>query len=316
MSVVNDILNDLHNRQRQQRINQCIPFVYDDETETNGAHIVLKISIIFITIIVLAFIFNRYSQSIFDGFQFFYKNISGIEKKTEANITPQPKKIIVELPSKEPGSKAEYVNPITDFVRMPIKGESSKYSEIHNDKKFKLESDKKIVSKVISDVIKKTRKPLTVSVDDINSDITKKSVEFKIKNDIQERAISKSRKSVKDEADIQYWMNNSPEKIWPYIKASFPNAYGQASLLALGAQGEQRSAQHKNAIELYQRLLQLEPDQSKWYAGMAMSLDALGEHSRALVIYQKSKSLGGLPEALDIFVVRRMVELKRRGSHE
>jgi len=66
------------------------------------------------------------------------------------------------------------------------------------------------------------------------------------------------------------------------------------SLLALGASNALRMEDNQGAAKYYLRLTQLEPNEARWWFGLANALQAQNEIEAALTAYQRSIQLGQL----------------------
>lgn len=74
----------------------------------------------------------------------------------------------------------------------------------------------------------------------------------------------------------------------------------------------QRQGRHADAIAVYRQAAKMEPDQSKWWLGLAISLDAVERYQEALAAYQRAM-IAGLPsDVVQSYVESRIGAL--RGS--
>lgn len=73
---------------------------------------------------------------------------------------------------------------------------------------------------------------------------------------------------------------------------------------------QQRLGQYRQAAESYRELLRLDPAVAAAWAGLAVSLDALGD-AQALGAYRKALALGRLPAAADAYARQRVAVLER-----
>ncbi len=74
----------------------------------------------------------------------------------------------------------------------------------------------------------------------------------------------------------------------------------------MAAQAQQRAGEHKMAVIYYQRLIKRQPHEVRWLAGLAISLDGLGENDKARMIYKSVLQTGALPPPLKRFVQYRL----------
>lgn len=85
-----------------------------------------------------------------------------------------------------------------------------------------------------------------------------------------------------------------------------------ADYFALLAVISQRLGNHQQATTYYMRALELEPAKSRWWAGLAISLDTMGQSKAAIGAYNEAKAAGGLSPELLTYADAR---LKYLGSH-
>jgi len=72
----------------------------------------------------------------------------------------------------------------------------------------------------------------------------------------------------------------------------------------------QSASQHKQALNSFKHLTQLQPSQAKWWLALATSKDALGEYLDAKQLYKVALDLGGLNTAMTQHALQRLVALK------
>ena len=72
----------------------------------------------------------------------------------------------------------------------------------------------------------------------------------------------------------------------------------------------QSASQHKQALNSFKHLTQLQPSQAKWWLALATSKDALGEYLDAKQLYKVALDLGGLNTAMTEHALQRLVALK------
>lgn len=68
--------------------------------------------------------------------------------------------------------------------------------------------------------------------------------------------------------------------------------------------------QYDQAVQLYNQLLAIQPYNSVWWAGLAVSIDAKGHAKEALIAFEKARELGGLDVTLSEYVYNRIETLK------
>jgi hypothetical protein len=105
-------------------------------------------------------------------------------------------------------------------------------------------------------------------------------------------------------------MAANPDQVLPYLQRAVPDFMQDPDLLSIAAQSEQKQARHNAAIKFYQQLIHLQPTDARWRAGLAISLDALGNQRDALRLYELALGMGNLPPALANFVQKRITVIK------
>ncbi len=79
---------------------------------------------------------------------------------------------------------------------------------------------------------------------------------------------------------------------------------------ALLASAWQRLGRHEEAARAYRELARVEPDEANWWAGYAISRDALGDVAGALAGYAQARNLGGLDPRVLEHINRRTAALQ------
>jgi MSHA biogenesis protein MshN len=79
---------------------------------------------------------------------------------------------------------------------------------------------------------------------------------------------------------------------------------------ALLASAYQRLNRHEEASRTFQALARSQPEQASWWAGYAMSRDALGDIQGALAAYARARQLGGLDPRVLEHINRRTAVLQ------
>lgn len=105
-------------------------------------------------------------------------------------------------------------------------------------------------------------------------------------------------------------MAANPDQVLPYLQRAVPDFMQDPDLLSIAAQSEQKQTRHNSAIKFYQQLIHLQPADARWRAGLAISLDALGNQHDALRLYELAIDMGNLPPALANFVQKRITVIK------
>jgi len=122
--------------------------------------------------------------------------------------------------------------------------------------------------------------------------------------------LAKTPRGLRDEISLRLMLKENPRQVYPYIKGRHKNFQQQANLLAMAAQAEQKSGNHVSAIELYKRLIVLQPRDARWRAGIAISLENNGKINAAKQMYALAMSLPNLPKALKDFSQQRLDTLR------
>lgn len=144
------------------------------------------------------------------------------------------------------------------------------------------------------------------------SKATEKVVTAIQKGDINgvKSTFSDASKSIQNEVQLRLLLKESPHLVWLKIKQQHPNYLSKPRLLALSAQGQQRAGDHISAVNLYKKLIPLAPDDGRWRAGLAISLESLGEVESAKKLYQLALGMNELPFSLKRFIQHRLESLK------
>ena len=87
--------------------------------------------------------------------------------------------------------------------------------------------------------------------------------------------------------------------------ANVPQVEYQSMLATVAQQYQQLSA----AVSAYQQLVLLQPNQAKWYLGLAIAFDQSSQFNDALNAYQQALAIGGLSLQTQQFAQQRMTEL-------
>ena len=122
--------------------------------------------------------------------------------------------------------------------------------------------------------------------------------------------LAKTPRVLRDEINLRLMLKENPQQVLPYIQGRHKRFHQQANLLAMAAQAEQRSGNHVSAIELYKRLIVLQPKDARWRAGIAISLENNGKTRAAQRMYSLAMNLPNLPKALQEFSQQRLNMLR------
>ncbi|MCP5335891.1 MAG: hypothetical protein H7A08_09435 [Oceanospirillaceae bacterium] len=105
-------------------------------------------------------------------------------------------------------------------------------------------------------------------------------------------------------------MASQPDQVVPYLQRIAPEFMQDSDLLSIAAQAEQKQSRHTSAVNYYQQLIRLQPADARWRVGLAISLDAMGNRTDALRLYELAMGMGNLPPALMNFLQKRIAVLK------
>jgi MSHA biogenesis protein MshN len=90
-----------------------------------------------------------------------------------------------------------------------------------------------------------------------------------------------------------------------------PDIFNYTDFYALKAAALQKTSQHAQAVQVFQQLARQQPDQARWWLGMALSYDALQQQEQALLAYRQVavNGLGLSAESLN-YVKKRIAALE------
>jgi MSHA biogenesis protein MshN len=80
---------------------------------------------------------------------------------------------------------------------------------------------------------------------------------------------------------------------------------------ALLAALEQRAGNYKEAAEIYQRLVGLQPGNGVWWMGLGITLEHLNQTKDAVMAYRRAASSGSLQPSVQKFVDSRIAALSQ-----
>ena len=103
---------------------------------------------------------------------------------------------------------------------------------------------------------------------------------------------------------------NRPANAVAVLEREPPTLERDLEHYGLLASAYQRVGRHDAATRLYRELMRLEPHEASWWAGYAMSRDAVGDVAGALVAYSQARQLGGLPPNVVEHINRRTAALQ------
>ena len=90
-----------------------------------------------------------------------------------------------------------------------------------------------------------------------------------------------------------------------------PDIFYYADFYALKAAALQKTEQHPQAVQVFQQLARQQPDQARWWLGMALSYDAMQQPEQALLAYRQVAVNGfGLSATSLDYVKKRIAALE------
>ena len=275
MSVVNDVLKNLNERHAKELSVQSMPYMYE---ETPAPQYWLWGQLLVILLL-----------SVYMGVQLWLDR----DQKYLA-LTLPAELFFVPKPSETSSSQAA----MTDTGQ--VKKENDERASIHtqpNSSESQSDRPASLVPKVATKTVQTEHIEEAVAAVKKGDDQAAKTL------------IAKTPKVIQDELKLHMMVKEQPQSVFPYIQRNFPNFSQHTPLLALAAQGEQRSGAHKNAVSLYQQLVRMQPKQAKWRAGLAISLEAAGDTTNAARMYQLALTMNNLPKPLATFSRQRLQSL-------
>jgi len=145
----------------------------------------------------------------------------------------------------------------------------------------------------------KQSKAVNVAINSINSGDSQKARSM----------LAQAPKSIQKEINLRLMVKENPGEVLSYIKENYQGYLFRPDLLAIAAQAQQRSGDHLAAISIYKKLINMQPRDARWRAGMAISLEAVGEMKSAKKLYKLALSMPNLPRALLVYSQARLKAL-------
>lgn len=292
MSVVNDVLKNLNQRHAQASASMAIPYVYEQEKAPPYIMMSILAGLIMLSLGLSVKVWfdsqDQYLALELDPELFFIKQdltpIAGESDRESLDM--------VAAVSHSPTMKS-----VTDVASVP---ESSLpvVSAIKVVKTSKVESPG---AEPLQTITKQSSQSLA-NIEAVNS--MNKGDELAAK-----RSSQNADKAISDAIALRLMVKNNPQQVYSFIKDNYQNFDKQPDLLAIAAQAQQRIGEHLKAIELYQMLIRMQPQDARWRVGFAISLEGSHDSSSALKMYQMALELGNLPQALSIFCHQRIQNL-------
>lgn len=106
------------------------------------------------------------------------------------------------------------------------------------------------------------------------------------------------------------WKQQDWAKALSYLQYE-PDIFNYVDFYALKAAALQKTSQHAQSVQVFQQLARQQPEQARWWLGMALSYDALQQPEQALLAYRQVVSNGsGLSAASLDYVKKRITALE------
>ncbi len=86
-----------------------------------------------------------------------------------------------------------------------------------------------------------------------------------------------------------------------------PDIFNYTDFYALKAAALQKTNQHSEAVQVFQQLARQQPEQARWWLGMALSFDALQQHEQALLAYRQATVNGQTLSAGSLDYVKKRI---------
>jgi MSHA biogenesis protein MshN len=86
-----------------------------------------------------------------------------------------------------------------------------------------------------------------------------------------------------------------------------PDIFNYVDFYALKAAALQKTNQHPQAVQVFQQLARQQPDQARWWLGMALSYDALQQPAQALLAYRQATVNGQTLSAGSLDYVKKRI---------
>ncbi|HET6725134.1 MAG TPA: tetratricopeptide repeat protein [Gammaproteobacteria bacterium] len=104
--------------------------------------------------------------------------------------------------------------------------------------------------------------------------------------------------------------NNRIPQAVAILKDNLPDAAKAPAHYAFLAALQERQGAHAAAERNYLKALRANPDEGRWWAGLAVAYDQSREFDKALAAYQRARRAGGLGVTLTAWVNQRIAALK------
>jgi Tfp pilus assembly protein PilF len=94
------------------------------------------------------------------------------------------------------------------------------------------------------------------------------------------------------------------------LEQAIGNTEPQAELFALAAALYQQQRNYEQSVRVYQRALQMQPQQGHWWMGLGISLEGAGKPAEAQSAYKEALQRGALTTESQQYVQQRLQELQ------
>ncbi|GAC34108.1 tetratricopeptide repeat protein [Paraglaciecola polaris] len=106
-----------------------------------------------------------------------------------------------------------------------------------------------------------------------------------------------------------FTQQNSPEKALSLLLEVSPSLTLHSDIYAYRGALAQRTASYAQAQQDYQKLVNAEPEKAKWWLGLGIAQESLGQNSQALASYHKADNEQQLSPEVITFVRQRLNDL-------
>ena len=309
MSVLNEVLKNLDEKASSHRSYSIPNTVY--QSYSIPWFVWLIILALVLTTAYLAFQLSRSKQADFNIPYDFEKESS--TSLTQVQAQAQTKEIQLSKPPKksEPESQKVSKDDLNSDITKSVDRISKTVSE--PDKRVDSKSHGKLEPVVASMALPSPAESPKKSI--VRKTVATRAEEQAIdayeEGNIKtvKKLIQHTQPSIQENFKLRIMLKEDPEKVLPYLKRNKPNFASNGELLALAAQAQQRSGDYRTSAIYYQRLIKNTPSEPRWHAGLAISLDGLGERKKAIAIYRSVLKSSALPVPLRRFVQQRLTKL-------
>lgn len=283
MSVVNDVLKNLENRQIKKNMAGNNALMGQQSSQVKylfWGMLCLSLSLV-ISISVLAYVWTH---------------TTGLQQTSAL-----PYELLLAQESDLSAAKSdEQSSSINPSLKDPAAQRDSIDKTVvpQSESVVNIKDSKKLPSK--ASVVKKTQSTQAseTAINAINKGDTEKA----------KQSLAKSTTDVQEQVKLRLMLKDNPQDVLGYIQKNY-HYQDNPVLIAMAAQGQQRSGQHKSAVVLYRKLIRIQPNNAKWRSGIGISYEILGMVKKAKTSYKLALSLPNLPMPLRTFSENRLQSL-------